>query len=435
METLKDMDVLVSLCKRRGIIFQSSEIYGGLGNFWDYGPMGVELKKNIKEQWWKSNVQMRDDVVGVDTCIILHPRAWAASGHVASFFDPLVDCKSCKKRFRADHLTTPNCPECGGELTEERNFNLMFETHVGPVKEEAAKVYLRPETAQGIFVAFSNILQTARVKIPFGAAQIGKSFRNEVSPGNFIFRTREFEQMELEFFVEPGTDDEWFKYWVDERLNWYIRLGIKKENLRLRRHEPKELAHYAKDCYDIEYKFPFGWQEIEGIANRTNFDLGAHMKESGKDLTYFDEKKNERYTPFVIESSAGVERPLLVFLADAFYEEEVKNEKRVVLNFHPKIAPVKAAVFPLVKKEGLPEIAQNIDKELRKYFTTFYDDSGSIGRRYRRQDEIGTPFAVTVDFDTLKDQTVTLRDRNTMQQERHPIAALEDVIRKKLEAS
>jgi glycyl-tRNA synthetase len=426
------IEKIVSLSKRRGIIFQSSEIYGGISAFWDYGPLGVEMKNNIKAEWWKNIVYLREDVVGIDTTIIIHPLAWKASGHIDSFFDPLTDCKNCKKRFRGDQISSNSCPECGGELTEIRNFNLMFETYLGPVKEEAAKVYLRPETAQGIFLEFENILNTSRKKIPFGIAQIGKSFRNEITTGNFIFRCREFEQMEIEFFVEPETADYWLNYWVEERLNWYINLGIKKDNLRLREHTKEELAHYARKCYDIEYKFPFGWQELEGIADRGDFDLSSHSKYSGKDLSYYDDVKKIRYIPYVIESSAGVDRTLLAILIDAYDEDIIDNEERVILRLHPKIAPIKVAIFPLVRKGGLPEVAKKIEKELRKFFTTFYDEVGSIGRRYRRQDEIGTPFAITVDFQTLEDNTVTLRDRDTTAQERYKIEELKNIITEKI---
>lgn len=426
------MEKLASLCKRRGIVFLSSEIYGGLGSFWDYGPLGVEIKRNIKNIWWQDTVTKRDDVVGVETSIIMHPQVWVASGHTQSFYDLLVDCKKCKKRFRQDHLEGNICPECGGELTEPRNFNLMFETHLGPVREEKDKVYLRPETAQGMFVDYLSVLNSSRVKVPFGIAQIGKSFRNEVSPGNFIFRSREFEQMEVEYFVHPEEVEKYFKLWVEERYNWYISLGIKKENLRLRPHRPDELAHYAKVCYDIEYKFPFGWQELEGVANRGDFDLSSHAKFSGKDLSYYDDEKKIKYIPYCIESSAGVERPLLAFLVEALESDVVQNEERVVLKLHPKIAPIKVAIFPLVRKGELPSVAKDIEKNLKNYFTTFYDEVSSIGRRYRRQDEIGTPYGITVDFQTLEDGTVTLRDRDTTSQERIKIEEIENIIRKKL---
>ncbi len=406
------MEKLVSLCKRRGFIFQSSEIYGGLNSCWDYGPLGVELKKNVKEQWWKSVVQSRDDMAGLDASILMHPHVWEASGHIDSFSDPLVDCKSCKRRFRADHLKEQKCPECGGELTDERQFNLMFKTFMGPVEDSQATVYLRPETAQGIFVNFKNVQASARMKVPFGIAQIGKSFRNEITPGNFTFRTREFEQMEIEFFVKPGTDTEWYEYWREERLNWYIKLGIKKEKLRLRDHEQDELAHYAKACADVEFLFPIGWSELEGIANRTDFDLTQHSKRSGKDLHYFSEETNEKFIPYVIEPSAGVDRSTLAFLADSYVEEE----DRTVLKLDPRLAPIKVAIFPLSKKGGLLERAKKLESGLRKFYTTFFDEKGSIGRRYRRQDEIGTPYGITIDFDTMENGTVTLRDRDTMEQ-------------------
>lgn len=409
-----DLNEIVSLCKRRGIIFPSSEIYGGINSCWDYGPLGAELKRNIKEAWWQANVQRRDDVVGVDTSIIMHPDVWRASGHVENFTDPLVDCKACKQRFRADQLQTERCPACGGELTPPRQFNLMFKTYLGPVEEKAAEVYLRPETAQGIFVNFKTIQSASRLRIPFGIAQIGKSFRNEVSPGNFIFRSREFEQMELEFFVDPHHDEEWFAYWVEERFKWYLELGIRPEHLRKRAHGTDELAHYAKACYDVEYQFPFGWSEIEGIAHRGTFDLSQHIQFSGKDLSYYDDLTGEHYVPIVIEASAGVDRTLLTFLVDAYTQEE----ERVVLKLHPRLAPIKVAVLPLQKKPELVEVAHRLEQELRKSVVTAYDETGSIGRRYRRQDEVGTPWCVTVDFTTLEDQAVTIRDRDTMQQDR-----------------
>jgi glycyl-tRNA synthetase len=362
----------------------------------------------------------RDDVVGVDCAIIMHPRVWEASGHLEGFTDPLVDCKGCKQRFRADHVQGPKCPECGGELTEARQFNLMFKTWVGPVEDTAHVAYLRPETAQGIFVNFRNVAETSRLRLPFGIAQIGKSFRNEITPGNFLFRTREFEQMELEFFVRPGDDDRWFEHWRDERLRWYLDLGIAAERLRLRPHGADELAHYAKGCADIEYQFPFGWSELEGIANRTDFDLKRHAEHSGRDLTYFDEERRERYVPYVIEPSAGADRSTLAFLVDAFDEDEADGEARTVLRLHPRLAPYKAAVFPLLRKDGQPERARKIYDDLRRHFAVDYDQAGSIGRRYRRQDEVGTPFGITIDHDTMRDGTVTLRDRDTMTQVRIP---------------
>ena len=424
------MEKLVSLCKRRGFIFQSSEIYGGLNSCWDYGPLGVELKKNVKEQWWKAMVHNRDDMVGLDASILMHPHVWEASGHIASFSDPLVDCKSCKRRFRADHLQGDKCPECGGELTEMRQFNLMFKTFMGPVEDSQSTVYLRPETAQGIFVNFKNVQASARMKVPFGIAQIGKAFRNEITPGNFTFRTREFEQMEIEFFVKPGTDMEWFEYWRQERFNWYIKLGIKKEGLRLRDHEQNELAHYAKGCSDVEYRFPIGWSELEGIANRSDFDLTQHAQRSGKDLHYFSEETNEKFVPYVIEPSAGVDRSALAFLADSYAEEE----DRVVLHLDPRLAPIKVAVFPLLKKGGLLERAKNLESALRKHYNTFFDEKGSIGRRYRRQDEVGTPFGVTIDHETLENGTVTLRDRDTMEQIRLPEDKVLEEIRNRISA-
>jgi glycyl-tRNA synthetase len=426
------MDKIVSLCKRRGFIFQSSEIYGGLGSCWDYGPLGVELKRNIKEAWWRSIVQQRDDVVGLDASILMHPQTWVASGHVEGFTDPLVECKSCHLRWRADEVKDNCCPECGGDLTEPRMFNLMFKTFMGAVEDEASVVYLRPETAQGIFLNFQNVLVSSRRKLPFGIAQIGKAFRNEITPGNFVFRTREFEQMELEFFVKPGSDEEWFRYWLEERFNWYVNLGIKKENLRLRQHSKEELAHYARDCYDIEYLFPMGWAELEGIANRGDYDLRQHSLHSGKELTYFDEETGEHIIPYVIEPSAGVDRSALAFLIDAYDEEPDKEEIRVVLHFHPALAPVKVAVLPLSRRESLVRLAKEIYAQLRPCFMTQYDDSQSIGRRYRRQDEIGTPFCVTIDFLSLEDNQVTIRERDSMKQIRLPIAELKEVLTAKL---
>jgi len=429
------MDKIISLCKRRGFIFQSSEIYGGISSCWDYGPLGAELKNNIRQFWWQSMVYWRDDIEGIDASIIMHPRVWEASGHVEKFVDPLVDCKRCKRRFKADELEGDVCPECGGELTEVRQFNLMFKTHIGPVEDEASIAFLRPETAQGIYVNFQNVLRSSRRKIPFGIAQIGKAFRNEITPGNFIFRTREFEQMEMQYFVKPGTDEEWLERWKEERLNWYIKLGIKKNKLRFHEHTPEERPHYAKAAYDIQYEFPFGWQEIEGIHNRTDYDLSRHSSFSGKDLSYFDDTTRERYIPYIIETSAGVDRTLLTCLVDAYDEEEVEGELRVVLRFSPRIAPIKAGIFPLVKRDGMPEVAQKITRELRRYFKVFYDEGGAIGRRYRRQDEIGTPFGITVDSQTLRDQTVTIRERDSMKQERFPIDRLVEVLREKIEGS
>ncbi|NOX97395.1 MAG: glycine--tRNA ligase [Nitrospirae bacterium] len=406
------MGKIVSLCKRRGYVFPSSEIYGGIASCWDYGPLGVELKRNIKERWWKAMTLSRDDIEGLDCSIIMHPRVWEASGHVEGFTDPLVDCKKCKQRFREDEVKD-KCPDCGGELTEVRRFNLMFKTHMGPVVEEANLVYLRPETAQGIYVNFSNVQATSRQKIPFGIAQIGKSFRNEITPGNFIFRTREFEQMEMQYFVRPEEAPEWLEKWKEERMKWYKELGIKEDNLRFHQHTEEELPHYAAKAYDVQYKFPFGWQELEGIHNRTDYDLKRHIQHSGKDLSYFETGSEERFVPYIIETSAGVDRTLLMCLVDAYDEEE----NRVVLRLSPRLAPYKAGIFPLVKRDGMPEVAREIAKELRSHFRVFYDDeTGSVGRRYRRQDEAGTPYGITVDSQTLKDDTVTLRDRDDMSQ-------------------
>jgi len=427
-----DMEKIVSLCKRRGFIFPSSEIYGGLGSCWDYGPLGVELKRNIKDAWWRAVVQERDDMAGLDASIMMHPQIWVASGHVEGFSDPLVECKVCHLRWRATDLNGSSCPDCGGELTEPKLFNLMFKTFMGPVEDEASVVYLRPETAQGIFVNFDNVLATSRKKLPFGIAQIGKSFRNEITTGNFIFRTREFEQMEIEYFVRPGSDEKWFDYWVQERFNWYLKLGIKQENLRLRRHGKEELAHYAKDCYDIEYLFPMGWAELEGIANRGDYDLVQHAKHSGKTLSYFDEEAGERYTPYVIEPSAGVDRSALALLIDAYDEELAEGETRVVLHFHPELAPIKVAILPLSRNEKLVPLAREVYTKLRRYFMMQYDDAQSIGRRYRRQDEIGTPFCVTIDFQSLEDNQVTIRERDSMGQIRLPIEELVKTLQAKL---
>ncbi len=426
------MEKIVSLAKRRGFIFQSSEIYGGLNSCWDYGPLGVELKNNVKRAWWRKVVQERDDMVGLDASILMHPRVWEASGHVAGFSDPMVDCKACKQRFRADHLEGDKCPACGGELTEARQFNLMFKTFMGPVEDSAAVVYLRPETAQGIFVNFNNVLTSTRMKLPFGIAQIGKSFRNEITPGNFTFRTREFEQMEIEYFVKPGTDEEFHKKWMEQRFQWYLDLGMTKERLRLRAHAADELAHYAKGCYDVEYYFPMGWSELEGIANRTDFDLKRHAEYSGQRIDYFDQEANEHYVPYVIEPSAGADRGTLAFLLDAYHEEPDKDEVRVVLKLHRALAPYKVAILPLSKKEPLVNMSKEIEQELRKYWMVDYDDSKAIGRRYRRQDEIGTPYCVTVDFQSLEDQAVTIRDRDTMEQERIPVAELSKYLWDKL---
>jgi glycyl-tRNA synthetase len=437
------MEEITSLAKRRGIAFQSSEVYGGLRSSWDYGPLGTELRRNIREAWWRSTVQLRDDVVGVEAAIIMSPRVWEASGHVATFHDPLVECLSCHQRFRADHLDLdehglPTCPNCGHKtFTEPRQFNMMFKTHMGPVEDDEAVTYLRPETAQGMFVDFSHIQTVSRKKVPFGIAQIGKSFRNEITPGNFIFRTREFEQMEMEYFVKPGTDQEWFEYWVNERLQWYLDLGVTKEKLRVRPHEPDELAHYAKAASDIEYEFPFDWQEVEGIANRTDYDLQAHQIASGQDLTYFDQEADQRYLPYVVEPAAGVDRLLLVFLLDAYRVEEAPTakggtEKRTYLALHKDLAPIKVAVLPLSRNEQLVPTAREVFDLVKPHWMADYDDAGSIGRRYRRQDEVGTPFCVTVDFDTLDDRAVTVRDRDAMTQERLPIVKLIDYLQERL---
>ena len=428
-----DMDKLVSLCKRRGYIFQSSEIYGGMSACWDYGPLGVELKRNIKEAWWNANVRDRDDMVGLDSSILMHRAVWAASGHEEGFADPLQECKACHQRWRGDDVKDGKCPECGGELTEPRLFNLMFKTFAGPVEEDAATVYLRPETAQGIFVNFNNVLDTTRKRLPFGIAQIGKAFRNEITTGNFIFRCREFEQMEIEYFVKPGSDEEWFKFWVEQRYNWYLDLGIKKENLKLREHSKGELAHYARACTDVEYLFPMGWSELEGIANRTDFDLAQHAEHSGRDLTYFDRDTNERYVPYVIEPSAGVDRTALAFLVDAYDEETVRDETRVLLRLHRDIAPVKVAILPLSKNEKLIPMGKEVHTTVRRHFPSMYDDTQSIGRRYRRQDEIGTPYTVTVDFDSLEDNAVTIRERDSMKQIRVPVAELAGTLQRKLD--
>jgi len=427
------MEKIVSLCQRRGFIFPSSEIYGGLSSCWDYGPLGVELKRNIKQAWWRAVVQERDDMAGLDASILMHPQTWAASGHLEGFSDPLVECKSCHLRWRVDDFNGDTCPSCKGELTEPHQFNLMFKTFMGPVEEEANVVYLRPETAQGMFVNFQNVLNTTRKRLPFGIAQIGKAFRNEITTGNFIFRTREFEQMEIEYFVKPGTDEEWFNYWVEERLNWYVKLGIKRENLQLHPHTEEELAHYARKCYDINYLFPMGWSELEGIANRGDFDLVQHAKHSGKSLDYFDEETKEHFVPYIIEPSAGVDRSVLAILCDAYDEEPDKDEIRVLLHLHPTLAPIKVAILPLSRREKLAEAAKRIYADLRPYWMVSYDDSQSIGRRYRRQDEIGTPFCVTVDFQSLEDEQATIRERDTMNQIRVPISELKNTLQAKLE--
>jgi len=438
------MDKIVSLARRRGFVFPSSEIYGGLGSSYDYGHYGVLAKNNVKARWLEAMTQERDDIVALDSAIILNTSVWEASGHLEGFTDPLVDCRTCKLRFRADHLEESQCgrkpskhpgatEEC--DLTEPRQFNLMFETHLGPMHETAGNVYLRPETAQGIFVNFKNVLQLARRKPPFGIAQIGKSFRNEITPGNFLFRTREFEQMEMEYFVPPAEAEQWYRYWIEERLGWYTRYGIRHSRLRVREHEPDELSHYSRGTSDIEYLYPIGWSELEGIANRGDFDLSAHTAHSGTKLEFVDTQSGERYTPYVIEPAGGVDRALLAFLVDAYDEEEVAGRQRVLLRLHPRIAPVKAAVLPLIgKSEGMTTKARALYEELRRHEVVEYDDSGAIGRRYRRQDEIGTPFAFTIDEQTLEDDTITLRDRDSLAQERIPIegasAYLDDALAK-----
>jgi glycyl-tRNA synthetase len=435
------MDKIVALCKRRGFVFQSSEIYGGLASTYDYGHYGVLLKNNVKGEWWRSVVQERDDMVALDAAILMHPKTWEASGHLEGFTDPLVQCLGrCKKRWRADHLREAQpegelrCPECGGELSEPRNFNLMFETHMGPVREAGSEVYLRPETAQGIFVNFKNVLGFSRKRPPFGIAQIGKSFRNEITPGNFIFRTREFEQMEIEFFVPPDDAERWHRHWLEQRIAWYETLGLRSDHLRLRAHGPDELSHYSSATSDIEYLFPMGWSELEGIANRGDFDLTQHMRHSGEKLDYRDPATGERYVPHVIEPSAGADRATLAFVVDAYDEEQVEGRERVLLRLHPRLAPVKVAVLPLVSKDGQPEVAREIYVDLRRRMTAEYDAGGSIGRRYRRQDEIGTPWGVTVDHQTLEDRTVTLRDRDTLDQTRIAIDELGDELERRLAA-
>lgn len=438
------LDAVVSLAKRRGFVFPSGEIYGGTRSAWDYGPLGVELKENIKRQWWRAMVTSRDDIVGLDSSVILPRQVWVASGHVGVFTDPLTECLSCHKRFREDHLLedfeskkgrAPEtglaeiaCPNCGtrGQWTEPRDFNMMLKTYLGPVEDESGLHYLRPETAQGIFVNFKNVYTAARMRPPFGIGQIGKSFRNEITPGNFIFRTREFEQMEMEFFVEPGTDETWHQYWIDTRTDWYVDLGIARENLRHYEHPAEKLSHYSKRTVDIEYKFGFSgseWGELEGIANRTDFDLGTHSEHSGQDLSFFDQAKNERYVPYVIEPAAGLTRSLMAFLVESYTEDEAPNtkggvDKRTVLKLDPRLAPVKAAVLPLSRNEQLSPKARDLAAELRRSWNVDFDDAGAIGRRYRRQDEIGTPFCITVDFDTLDDQAVTIRHRDDMSQQR-----------------
>jgi glycyl-tRNA synthetase len=427
------MDEIVALCKRRGFVFPTSEIYGGLGSTYDYGHYGVLLRNNVKNEWWRAMIGERDDIVALDSAVLQHPRTWEASGHLEGFTDPLVDCRTCKLRFRADKLEDAQCgkkpskhpgetDEC--DLTDARQFNLMFETTVGPVKDDASVAYLRPETAQGIFVNFKNVLQFARRKPPFGIAQIGKSFRNEITTGNFVFRTREFEQMEMEYFVPPDEAEKWHKYWLDERMRWYTELGIRPDHLRLREHPPEELSHYSSATSDIEYLFPMGWSELEGIANRGDFDLTQHAKFSGEKLEYFDQETKERYVPHVIEPAAGVDRAMLAFIVDAYDAEEVEGRRRTVLRLHPRMAPVKVAVLPLVSKEGMPEKAREVYEALRARVAAEFDEGGSIGRRYRRQDEIGTPWGITVDGQTMGDDTVTLRDRDSLEQVRVPVEGL-----------
>ncbi|MWA07291.1 glycine--tRNA ligase [Actinomadura sp. LD22] len=448
------LDTIVNLAKRRGLVYPSSEIYGGLRASWDYGPLGVELKNNVKRQWWKSMVQGREDVVGLDSCVILAREVWEASGHVQAFVDPLTECQSCHKRFRADHLEEAyeekhgrppangladiTCPNCGvkGSFTEPKMFNGLLKTYLGPVEDESGLAYLRPETAQGIFINYLNVQQSARRKVPFGIGQIGKSFRNEITPGNFIFRTREFEQMEMEFFVKPGSDEEWHQYWIDERLQWYVDLGIRKENLRLYEHPAEKLSHYSKRTVDVEYRFDFvgsEWGELEGIANRTDYDLSTHSKASGADLSFFDQESGERFTPYVIEPAAGVDRCTLTFMMDAYAEDEAPNakgklEKRTVMRLDRRLAPVKVAVLPLSRNADLSPKARDLAARLRRNWNVDFDDAGAIGRRYRRQDEIGTPFCVTVDFDTLEDDAVTVRERDSMSQERIAIGQVESFL-------
>jgi glycyl-tRNA synthetase len=436
---MPEMDEIVRLSKQRGFVFPSAEIYGGFRSTYDYGPLGVLMLRNVKNEWWRSMVQLRHDVVGLDAAILSTPKIWEASGHLANFTDPLVDCRNCKERWRADHLEPDpadgkvHCPNCDStDLTEARAFNLMFKTHAGPVEDEGSVAYLRPETAQGHFVNFLNVLQTSRKKPPFGIAQIGKSFRNEITPGNFVFRTREFEQMELEYFVPPEDAQKWFEYWCTERLDWYVRLGMPREMLRLRAHEKEELSHYSAGTSDVEFMFPWGWGELEGIANRTDFDLKAHARASGVKLEYYDQATSERYVPYVIEPAAGATRTMMAFLIAAFDTDDVGGEKRTVLRLHPRIAPYQVAVLPLSKKETLVPVAEEVLGVLQPIAMCDYDETQSIGRRYRRQDEIGTPLAVTIDFQTLEDRAVTIRDRDTTEQVRVPIAALAEEVRSRL---
>jgi glycyl-tRNA synthetase len=442
-EDVVTMDKIVALCKRRGFVFPSSEIYGGVGSTYDYGHYGVLLKNNVKSAWWRAMLQEREDIVAIDSAILQHPRVWEASGHLAGFTDPLVDCRTCGQRFRADHLGDLACgrkpskhpgetDEC--DLTDARDFNLMFETTIGPVRESGATAYLRPETAQGIFINFKNVLQFSRKSPPFGIAQVGKSFRNEITPGNFIFRTREFEQMEMEFFVPPAEAQRWFEHWLSERERWYLELGLRPDHMRLRPHEQDELSHYSSGTSDVEYLFPIGWSELEGIANRGDFDLTQHAEFSGQKLEYFDQATGTRYVPHVIEPAAGADRATLAFLVDAYDEEEVEGETRTVLRLHPRLAPVKAAVLPLVRKDGQPELAHEVYESVRKLAQAEYDEGGSIGKRYRRQDEIGTPFCLTIDHQSIEDRTVTLRDRDSLAQERLPIEAIAREIERRVDA-
>jgi len=438
------MDKIVALCKRRGFVFQSSEIYGGLASTYDYGHYGVLLKSNVKAEWWRSMIGLREDMVALDAAILMHPRTWEASGHLEGFTDPLVQCLGdCKRRWREDHLREAeaekgdpelHCPNCGGELSAPRNFNLMFETHMGPVQDEGSTVYLRPETAQGIFVDFKTVMQFARKKPPFGIAQVGKSFRNEITPGNFVFRTREFEQMEMEFFVPPDAVEQWYEYWCTERFGWYKRLGVRSDHLRLRAHEQDELSHYSTATSDVEYLFPYGWGELEGIANRGDFDLTQHAKFSGEKIEFVDPGTGERYVPHVVEPAAGADRATLTFMVDAYDEEQVEGRERVVLRLHPRLAPVKVAVLPLVNKDGQPERAREVYEDLRERMPAEFDTGGSIGKRYRRQDEIGTPWGVTIDHQTMEDGTVTLRDRDSLDQSRIAAQELGPELERRLKA-
>ncbi len=432
------LEKLVSLCKRRGFIFQSSEIYGGLNGAYDYGPLGVELKNNIRDFWWKEMTRLHDDIVGLDASILMHPRVWEASGHVQNFSDPMVDCRQCKSRFRADQIDLEAaCPNCGTKdsFTEPREFNLMFSTHIGAANDASSKIYLRPETAQGIYVDFKNVLSSSRVKIPFGIAQVGKSFRNEITTRHFIFRSCEFEQLEMQWFCAPGTDDDWFAYWKEQRLAFFHKIGIRPTHLRWHQHGPDELAFYAKEAFDIQYLFPMGWQELEGVHNRTDYDLTQHQEFSGKEMNYLDPTTNERYIPYVVETSAGLTRAVLMALSDAYEEQTLEGgDVRTVMHFHPLIAPITVAVLPLVKKDGIAEFAKDVEKELREEFATFFDVSGAIGRRYRRMDEVGTPYCVTIDYQSLEDKTVTLRHRDSMEQERIAIADLVGAIKEATKA-